>query len=227
MDAHLLVRSKFMVSREFGTLEIPKEPLVTIETVTKPSEEEEATKGWWLLTFREPWAKPLKIITTHQQALILMFGEDTNTWTGKRIGLFAMVGVFFKKRQTAVRIKGSPDIKEPCSFSVRKWGGGRDTYSLVPMPDPAKSAGGRASKSEPTPLVHGIVWWGRSKGMQVAQLSPVELAAQVAQYDGWLKTVAPNTPGIESTMVNLDELRAEEKRREEIDRAIESGSPPA
>lgn len=134
MDARLLVSSKFMVSETFGLGEVPKEPLVTIADVTL--EEQEGDRGrerWGLLYFREPWAKPLKINRTHQRALMLMFGNETEGWKGKRIALRAVAGVFFGKRQTAVRIFGSPDIETAVSFQVRKFGGGSDTYDLRPL----------------------------------------------------------------------------------------------
>lgn len=134
MDARLLVDSRWMVSEAFGLGEVPREPLVTIAGVSL--EVQEGDKGkekWGVLSFVEPWAKPLKVNRTHQKALILMFGAETDAWRGKRISLYAMSGVFFGKRSTAVRIKGSPDIKEAKSFQVKKFGGGRDTYSLVPI----------------------------------------------------------------------------------------------
>jgi hypothetical protein len=140
MDARLLVSSKFMVSETFGLGEVPKEPVVTIADVKL--EEQEGDKGkesWGLLYFREHWAKPLKVNRTHQRALTLMFGYETNDWKGKRVGLRAVAGVFFGKRQTAVRIWGSPELAAPTSFQVRKFGGGSDTYDLVPIGPPKKA----------------------------------------------------------------------------------------
>ncbi len=141
MDARLLVTSKWMVSESFGLGDVPKEPLCTISSVTL--EQQEGDKGkenWGILYFVESWAKPLKVNRTHQKALVLMFGNETDHWKGKRIGLYAMAGTFFGKQGTAVRIKGSPDLKAPCSFRVKKFGGGHNTYDLVPM------GGGSSSK---------------------------------------------------------------------------------
>jgi hypothetical protein len=134
MDARLLVSSKWMVSEQFGIGDVPKEPVVTIADVK--IEEQEGDKGkerWGILYFSEPYAKPLKVNRTHQKALILMFGGETNDWKGKKIGLRGVAGVYFGKRQTAVRIFGSPHISEPCSFSVKKFGGGSDVYDLKPI----------------------------------------------------------------------------------------------
>lgn len=138
MDARLLVSSKYMVSESFGLGDVPKEPVVTIASVSLADEEgDKGKERWGLLHFKEPWAKPLKINRTHQRALLLMFNPegdyDTGRWVGKRIGLRAIWGVYFGKRQTAVRIAGSPDISKPVSFQVKKFGGGKDTYTLVPL----------------------------------------------------------------------------------------------
>jgi hypothetical protein len=135
MDARMLVQSKFLVSESFGIGDVPREPLVTIESAKLEMQEEEGGKKerWGLLYFKEPWARPLKINRTHQRALILMFGQETNDWAGKQILLYAMAGTFFGKRQTAVRIRGSPQLKAPCSFTVKKFGGGSDSYKLEPI----------------------------------------------------------------------------------------------
>ncbi len=133
MDARLLVETKMMKAEQFGLKDVPKEPLVTIAKVTiEPQKGSKET--WGILYFKESWAKPLKINRTHQKALMAMFGFETDAWCGKRIGLFAKPGIYFNERGVAVRIKGSPDIKQACSFSVKRFGGGDDTYDLVPMP---------------------------------------------------------------------------------------------
>ncbi len=229
MDARLLVRSKFMVSHEFGSGDIPKEPLVTIADVIKPSEQDETTKDWWLITFREPWAKPLKVNRTHQQALILMFGGTTEGWRDKRIGLYPLAGTFFGRRQTAVRIKGSPDIKAPASFQVRKFGGGKDTYNLEVMPSPGATAprptpNGKTKK--PTPYVSGVVWWGPVMGMQIAVLAHAELNTAIAHYERWLSDAPPSATGRAHTQTNLDELRAELVRRNDIEKLLDANAPP-
>jgi hypothetical protein len=225
MDANLLVRSKFMVSREFGTGDIPREPMPTIAGVTKPLEADEATRDWWLVTFAESWAKPLKVNTTHQQALILMFGPETDRWKGKRIGLFAMVGEFFKKRQTAVRIKGSPDITAPCSFSVRKWGGGRDTYDLIPL------GAGAASASKPdaaAPFIpDGTVRIGPKKGEHIAQLSHEELRDAIQLGREQNAKAKPGAKWIPASVAHLAELEADQVRRAKLEEQMVAAAPKA
>jgi hypothetical protein len=138
MDARMLVSSKYMVSESFGLGDVPKEPIVTIVKVVLADEEGDRGKEkWGLLYFAEPWAKPLKINRTHQRALLTMFNPpndyETDRWLKKRIGLRGVAGIYFGKRQTAVRIWGSPDITTPVSFSVKKFGGGSDIYDLKPI----------------------------------------------------------------------------------------------
>jgi hypothetical protein len=144
MDARVLVSSKYMVSESFGLGDVPKEPIVTIVKVVLAEEEGDRGKEkWGLLHFAEPWAKPLKINRTHQRALLTMFNPagdyETDRWLKKRIALRGVAGIYFGKRQTAVRIFGSPDLATPVSFSVKKFGGGSDVYDLKPI-GPAKPA---------------------------------------------------------------------------------------
>jgi hypothetical protein len=138
MDARLLVSSKYMVSESFGLGDVPREPIVTISKVELALEEGDRGKEkCGLLYFAEDWAKPLKINRTHQKALLTMFNPpsdyETDRWLKKRIALRAVAGIYFGKRQTAVRIFGSSDIVSPVSFSVQKFGGGSDVYELKPI----------------------------------------------------------------------------------------------
>lgn len=225
MDARLLVRSKFMVSHEFGTADIPREPLVTIADVKKPDEQEEMTKDWWLVHFAEPWAKPLKINRTHQQALILMFGADTEGWKGKRIGLHAIAGTFFGKRSTAVRIKGSPDIAAPQSFTVRKFGGGKDVYNLIVMPAPN---GKPVTSSAPAPFVpDGKIRIGPKKGTEIIHLTYDELLAGIALGKDQIAKAKPGAAWVPNAQAHVDELLSDQARRDDIEKRIASGQPPA
>lgn len=136
MDARLLVEAPFMRSETFG-LDLPKEPLVTIARVElAEGQGDKENERWGLLYFKEPNAKPLKVNRTHQKCLIAMFGQETNDWVGKRIQLYAMRGRWFGQDRTAVRIKGSPDLKQAVSVSVKEGRGKSATakvYDLQPI----------------------------------------------------------------------------------------------
>lgn len=207
MDARLLVSSKYMVSESFGLGDVPKEPTVTIASVSLADEEGDRGKErWGLLHFKEPWAKPLKINRTHQRALLLMFNPegdyDTGRWVGKRIGLRAVWGVYFGKRQTAVRIAGSPDISKPLSFNVKKFGGGKDTYTLVPLG---------------VQLGPGYVRFGKEKGVYgrlISELADDVLEQLVKSADAQLAD-PKNSKAKWSTDVaaNVKEIRAHLEER--------------
>lgn len=227
MKAELLVRSKWMVSREFGTDDIPKEPLVTIAGVKKPDEKEELTRNWWLLIFKESFAKPLKIITTHQQALILMFGNDTDQWIGKRIKVAAIVGIYFKKRQTAVRILGSPDITEAKSFSVRSFGGGSDVYNLVPTVPATAPTNGKPAAHRPPFVADGKVRVGPKKGTEILQLTHDELAAAISTSKDAIAKAKGGAPWLPDAVAHLAELEADVARRAKLEEQMQAGPPPA
>lgn len=153
MNADLLVPSKFMVSREFGTGNIPREPLVTIDSVGMEKQDKE---DWGMLSFREPWAKKLKVNATLKKCLKVMFGSDTDRWIGKRILLYGKPGYYFGEEGTAVRIKGSPDISIPITVEMKKFGSrDKDKYEIKPTGPQAAPRDQPASASTP--------WWDKLK----------------------------------------------------------------
>ena len=132
MNAAELIPSKWMVAAEFGLKNIPREPLVTIASVQ--IEEADGSEQWPIIRWREPWAKPYKVNATARKALVAMFGTETDHWVGKRLVLFGLPGVYFGEHGVAVRIKGSPDLREEKTITVKKFGGKKkDTYKLVPI----------------------------------------------------------------------------------------------
>ncbi len=163
MDAELLTESKWMVAREFGFDGIAKEPTATIASVgrekQKPIAKGKRGEVWGIVHFVEQWAKPYKFNGTNKRALITMFGSETDRWIGKRITFYAKPGVYFGEQGVAVRIKGSPDLTEAKSFSVKRFGGGDDVYNLVPTggsragapTTPPPASGGAAVANTPPP----------------------------------------------------------------------------
>lgn len=148
MDADRLVDSKMMKAATFGYDGIPKEPLVTIAEV-RLERQRGSKESWGILEFREPWAKPYKVNATAKAALKLMFGKETDNWIGKRIQLYGKPGTYFGEQGLAVRIKGSPDIREAMSFEVREGTRGKVTYTLQPLGPRAVAPS--SSNSAPAP----------------------------------------------------------------------------
>lgn len=153
MNADQLIDSKMMVSAEFGTRGIPKEPTVTIASVTREAQDKDGKEVWAILTFTEPFAKPLKMNRHSQKCCIAMFGKETDHWIGKRLSLFAKDGYYFGERGTAVRIKGSPDLAAPISVEVKKRSSKKpDVYNLVPTgPQQARPAASSAPAAAQPP----------------------------------------------------------------------------
>ncbi len=89
-----------------------------------------------------------------------------------------MRGTFFGKQSTAVRIKGSPDIKAPLSFTVKKFGGGKDTYDLKPM----NGAGAKESGTVTTVTFGESEGW---KGRPIADFDSAELEKILAKGSDW------------------------------------------
>lgn len=150
MHASQLIQSKWMIAAEFGVKNIPREPMVTIASVGMEDAEGEANP-WPIIRWREAWAKPYKVNATARKALVAMFGDETDNWVGKRVVLFAMRGHYFGEEGVAVRIKGSPDIREPKSITVKKFGNRKkDHYTLevIPVKGAAQAAKAPAPKVE-------------------------------------------------------------------------------
>lgn len=104
-----------------GTEFLGKRPgTLTIREVRKTILEEEKgrTKGAPVVFFQEikrGWV----LCKTNASCLAAMFGEETDKWTGKRVTLYAAQVHFGGEKVTGIRIAGSPDIREPVSFTLR------------------------------------------------------------------------------------------------------------
>lgn len=65
-------------------------------------------------------AKPWVISKTDAQCVGAMFGDDMNGWAGKRVTLqFDTEVMFGRDKVGGVRVKGSPDISEPITVTVK------------------------------------------------------------------------------------------------------------
>lgn len=118
MHADLLHPSRFLKSAEFNgrdvTFTIAE---VALEELERDDNSKE-TKG--IVTFRET-PKMLLLNRTNSTCLKEMFGVETDAWRGKRVTFFPfpMTDPFTKKPITAIRLRGSPDIKAPVGVSIK------------------------------------------------------------------------------------------------------------
>jgi hypothetical protein len=122
MNARQLTPSKFFTAADF-TGEIT----VTIKSIDFEDVEVEAKNGQpakterkgalWLVEHDKPWL--CNVVNT--KCIAAMFGDDDveKRWPGKRLTLYIDRVMSFGQWVPGVRIKGSPDISQPVSVSLR------------------------------------------------------------------------------------------------------------
>jgi hypothetical protein len=175
MDAMTMLESKYLRSAQFG-VDLPKEPILTIAAVEGATEQGDSGEDerWWLLRFREPGVKPLKINNTNIRCLIACFGRETNDWIGKRVQLWGMPGKWFGEVGTAVRIKGADiaqAISVPVKMRAKKGEKRKMVYEIAPL---AAAAGGKPAQAKaPTldPATHVIFKNSPHHGKAISDLS--------------------------------------------------------
>jgi hypothetical protein len=86
--------------------------------VIQPKPGQSATEFKVVLSFKER-DKQIIANKTNCTALMLMFGRNTKEWRGKRVTFFGLKGTWFKRKQEAIRIYGSPDIAADVEVTVR------------------------------------------------------------------------------------------------------------
>lgn len=64
--------------------------------------------------------KPQKLVLNKTNGLCIkaMFGRETSVWVGKRITLYP-AKVQFEDSDIAIRVRGSPDIPKPVTFTLK------------------------------------------------------------------------------------------------------------
>jgi len=118
MHADLLHPSRFLKSAEFNGRDVTYTIAeVALEELERDDNSKE-TKG--IVAFRET-SKLLLLNRTNSTCLKEMFGVETDAWKGKRVTFFPfpMVDPFTKKPITAIRLRGSPDLKAPVGVSIK------------------------------------------------------------------------------------------------------------
>lgn len=146
MDFELLFPGRFIKSQQFNGRDVT----MTIKAVVL--EELEGIKGKQqkgLVSFEE---RPLQWVLnrTNASALKGMFGRETNGWVGKRVTLYPAPfrDMSTGEETTAIRVRGSPDLKadmtfelvlprkKPVTVKLLKTGAKTNGKPLPPPPEP-------------------------------------------------------------------------------------------
>jgi len=112
LDYDQLFPGRFLKAGEFGGKDVTL-TVSAIELEELPQDKGgDRTRG--IISF-ERTKKKLVLNRTNGECLKAMFGRDTGAWIGKRVTLYPMPydGDF------AIRVKGSPDLKEPLEFEMK------------------------------------------------------------------------------------------------------------
>lgn len=118
MHVDLLNPSRFLKAAEFHgedvTFTIADVELQELEREDNSKER----KG--LMSFKET-PKLLVLNRTNAKCVAAMFGNETDTWRGKRVTFFPapMKDPFTGEQIAAIRVRGSPDISAPVSATIK------------------------------------------------------------------------------------------------------------
>lgn len=116
MNWKLMFKGDNIAATEMGD----KQPTLTIKgakPVTLENDKgREQTKA--LVSFKET-ERGWVLCKTNAMCLAGMFGEDTTSWAGKRVTLYAVEVQVGKTRAPGIRIRGSPDIKAPVDVEIK------------------------------------------------------------------------------------------------------------
>ncbi len=208
MHADLLHPSRFLKSAEFNGRDVTYTIAeVALEELERDDNSKE-TKG--VIAFKET-NKLLLLNRTNSTCLREMFGVETDTWKGKRVTFYPMpmTDPFTKKPITAIRLRGSPDIKAPVGVSIklRKRKAttvtmqvtGNATASYVPDND--------AIEMEVSALRSSLLacktpeecdkTWRSGMGGRVAKLPPADKATFDAEFAAHKRSLRAPTPATE------------------------------
>lgn len=190
-----------------------KEPTLTIQSVAMEDIDEDRvkktkeTKG--MVKFVE-CSKGWLMNVINATSLAAMFGEDTTTWTKKRVTLKIERVSSFGEMVPGVRVRGSPDLAANKSVTLVQ----RKKKPVVVNLE--KTTGAKSNG----PIE--VVTFGPKKGAQIATLTPTELAESIALGDANVAK-EPGAKWAGKIKAEVEALRAEVVKRE----AIEAALPPA
>ncbi len=76
----------------------------------------DVTRG--VLSFKE---RPKKMVLnrTNAESLVAMFGKQVDGWTGRAVTLYPEKVRYGKEIVDGIRVKGSPELKDPIAFELK------------------------------------------------------------------------------------------------------------
>lgn len=77
---------------------------------------------------------------TNALCIVQMWGRETTAWIGKRITIYSTMVRVGSKMENGIRVKGSPDLAEPLTFSLKLPRKKPIPTTLVPTGKPQKDA---------------------------------------------------------------------------------------
>lgn len=203
MDAALLHPSRFLKSQEFHGEDVT----YTIAGIALEDLEDEnkkvKTKG--IVSFAET-KKLLVINRTNSDCIKGMFGRETDAWIGKRVTFYPapFFDNFTKENTTAIRVRGSPDLKADLSVTIalpkkkpvtvkmaktRPMGLAQDDLEVALVAIRATIAGSAPEACDAA--------WGAGLGKRINALPKPEREAITAEFKARRASKAPAAPPVD------------------------------
>jgi hypothetical protein len=114
MDFDKLYPARFLRAGEFGGRDVT----LTIASVFLEELEGETGKKQKAILSFQGTGKQLVLNKTNGLCVRAMFGRETDAWVGKRV-TFYPAEIAFGDSDLAIRVRGSPDLKEPLTFELK------------------------------------------------------------------------------------------------------------
>jgi len=109
-----LYPARFLKAGEFGGRDVT----LTISSVFLEELEGETGKKMKAILGFAGTPKQLVLNKTNGLCIKAMFGVETDAWRGKRVTLYP-ANISFGDTDLAIRVRGSPDIKDPVTFELK------------------------------------------------------------------------------------------------------------
>lgn len=109
-----LYPARFLKAGELGG----KDVTLTISSVFLEELDGETGKKMKAIVSFVGTQKQLVLNKTNGLCVKAMFGVETESWKGKRVTLYP-ANISFGDTDLAIRVRGSPDIKDPVTFELR------------------------------------------------------------------------------------------------------------